>query len=595
MDEASKIDGTYQTIGFKNVLRDAGLPGTFFAVACHIAGQGYPISGTSQCLSLGDVPFSLLQEISNDGFLVGNHTFSHVPFSDLTDSVVVSEVREAQKVVNALGQTLGLNVLRCPGLDCGGNVTVLNTQPDLKILKGPINADVGGGFYTDNIQPVPGYPAGSSVGGDWWFYLNNLPPELAGYYYVRDIVNFGSKYGVIVLFHTRSDVMIGWDGNRQFPVKLIQYVLANLPPGFTFAPIDGIPGLLGNVQTTMPELISTEFGANDGQGRIVSGNLTSNAAEMDLCKARNGSVYCKLWKQVPARVSGVADSFPNVVQTQPAFELQPSSSWLDVDDPDWTAKFGSRFWLVDLNNDGKKDFVQPSQAGLLVGYSNGVNGFASPVTLLAATNLDYRGVRFADVNGDGLPDLIAWTPSAVLTYINNGQGGFGLPIVASQDFPAANGWNSDLYLSAMQVADVSYDGCPDLLMRGPTDVMVGLGDCQGHFLTATSWTKRFSDAQNFSLPSQNLTFSVAKVAGYTGLAAGLFTGGIVFQQANPSGLFGQYRYIMDNQNFSGDPGFHSEVYASDVTFVDLYNDGNTVPVQMRPNGLYASHIKIVNQ
>ena len=29
LDEASKIDGSYQTIGFKNVLRDLGLPAIF--------------------------------------------------------------------------------------------------------------------------------------------------------------------------------------------------------------------------------------------------------------------------------------------------------------------------------------------------------------------------------------------------------------------------------------------------------------------------------------------------------------------------------------------------------------------------------------
>jgi Polysaccharide deacetylase/FG-GAP-like repeat len=592
-EEPSQKDGTYQTILVKNVLRDAGLPAAFMAVACHIAGQGYPISGTSQCVSLGDVPVSVLQEIANDGFLVGNHTFSHIPFSNIqSPATVVSEVAKAQLVVDSLGQALGLKVVRCPGLDCGNNVTVLNGQSGLSGLRGPINADVGGGFYTDSIQPVPGFSAGSSVGGDWWFYLNKFDPELAGYYFVRDIIARGAQSGVIVLLHTRSDVMTGRDGSRGFPVKLIGYILANVPAGFSYAPLDGIPGLLGNVRTSAPELISTEFGTNDGQGRVEFASLTGSESEQDFCKARDSSVRCMLWKEDLGRRPVLPNSTQKENLPKQQHELARSTSWYDISDQNWATKYASKFWLADINNDGKADLIFPSQKGFMVGYSNGASGFSAPELLLAGS-FDFRGVRFADLNNDGFPDLVLWTPSAVLSYINNGHGGFNLPIVASLEFPSQAGWDNNLYLSTLRLADMNYDGCQDLLMRGPTDVFVAPGDCRGSFGPAQSWSKRFSDRQNFNLPGQNQTFSVAKINGYTGLGAGLFTGGVVFQQSSPGGKSGQYRYIMDNGSYSGDPAFHPEAYASDLLFVNLFNDGNTSPVLVTPNGLYASHIRNV--
>ena len=104
-------------------------------------------------------------------------------------------------------------------------------------------------------MPVPpGIEDTLGEGGDWWFYLNDLSAQFAGYYYVRDITNFGSQHGVIVLLHTRTEVMTGSDGSRGFfPVQLLQYIIDNVPAGFTFAPMDGIPGISwGTSRTQSP-------------------------------------------------------------------------------------------------------------------------------------------------------------------------------------------------------------------------------------------------------------------------------------------------------------------------------------------------------
>jgi len=574
--------GLYNTKLIVALLESYGFPDTFFMVGCHIAGQPLSLPGSSLCVPApGDVPLSIVQEIADAGFLIGNHTYSHLGLSQLAQGEMFADVRQNQAIIDSLNQKLGLKLFRCPGLDCE-NVEWLNLAPDLAKLRGPLTADVGAGFIPDDIMPVPdGIQDTNGEGGDWWFYQNNLPVPFAGYYYVRDITNFGSQHGVIVLLHTRTEDMTGADGSRSFfPLRLLQYIIDNVPAGFTFAPLDGIPGLLGNIQTTQPELISTEFGSNDGEGRIVTGHIAGGSRQ-DICKARAGSVRCMVWQSVVK--PGAA----------PSIALGSSTSWRDIGDPDWSAKYGSRFWLADVDGDGRDELITPSSSGLNVSHSDGARGFSTPAPLLAAGNLDFRAVRFADVNKDGLPDVVAWTGGTVYVYLNNGHG-FNAPIAASADFPVSAGFGQDLYLSTMQVADVNGDGCADLMFRGPTDVFVGLSDCQGRFLPAASWTRRFSDRQNFALASQNLTFSAATIAGKTGLAAGLFTGGIVFQESDASNSrFGQYRYIMDNRNFSGDPAFHPDAYSTDIVFSDLYGHGNTIPVMVRGNGIYISHIRVI--
>jgi len=581
MEEPTLFGGLYNTKLIVALLQNYGLPDTFFIVGCHIVGQPLSLPGSSMCLGLGDVPFSVVQEVADAGFLIANHTYSHLGLSQLQPKDMVSDVRSNQALIDSLNQQLGLKLFRCPGLDCA-NVTWLNTAADLAKLHGPVTADVGAGFVPDDIMPVPGgIQDNTGEGGDWWFYQNDLSAQFAGYYYVRDIVNFGSQHGVIVLLHTRTEDMTGSDGSRGFfPVQLLQYIIDHVPAGFTFAPLDGIPGLLGNIQTTEPKLISHEFGSDDGQGRIVAGHITGGQKQ-EVCKAREGSVRCMSWQ---------AGAKPGA---EPALVLGPSTSWRDIADADWRAKYGSAFWLVDVDGDGRDELITPSSAGLNVSHSDGIEGFSPPAPLLAAKNLDYRAVRFGDVDNNGLPDVVAWIGGVVYVYRNNGHG-FDAPIAASADFPVSSGYGEDPYLSTMQVADVNGDGCADLLFRGPADVFVALSDCGGRFLPAESWTKRFSDRQNFAMPSQNLTFSAARIAGKAGLAAGLFTGGIVFQESDAShNRFGQYRYIMDNRGFSGDPDFHGDAYASDVVFTDLFGSGNTIPVQVRPNGLYVSHIRVI--
>ena len=323
---------------------------------------------------------------------------------------------------------------------------------------------------------------------------------------------------------------------------------------------------------------------------MVAGRITGGLAE-DICKARASSVHCMSWQ---ADVTRKSASTPKTASAASSIELGPSTSWREIDDVDWSNQYGSRFWLVDLNGDGRADLVIPADTGLRVGYSNGLNGFSALTPLLAAGNLDYRSVRFADVNKDGLPDVIAWVQGVVYVYLNNGRG-FNAPVAASSDFPASV-FGGDLYAPSMQMLDANGDGCADLAMRGPTDVFVALSDCTGNFLPAQSWSRKFSDRQNFALASQNLTFAAVRIDGKVGLAAGLFTGGIVFQESDAAAKrFGQYRYIMSNRGYSGDPAYHPDVYASDVIFTDLYGDGNTVPVQVRANGLFVSHVRLLEQ
>ena len=166
-----------------------------------------------------------------------------------------------------------------------------------------------------------------------------------------------------------------------------------------------------------------------------------------------------LWHEVlPVRLGAVS----RVADQEPALQLEPSSSWRDIADPDWTTKYASKFWLVDLNGDGRDDLVIPGKTGLSVGYSNGTRGFSRLEPLIAATNLDYRALRFADVNKDGLPDLVAWIQGVGLRLHPTTGRGFNAPLAASQDFSIAAGFGGARYLSTMQTEAVNGDGCADV-------------------------------------------------------------------------------------------------------------------------------------
>ena len=187
-------------------------------------------------------------------------------------------------------------------------------------------------------------------------------------------------------------------------------------------------------------------------------------------------------------------------------------------------------------------------------------------------------------------DIVEWTQASVLVRLNNGNG-FDSPKIWSTDFPGADGWDRDQYLSTMKVVDINGDGLSDLVFRSGLDVKVSLSNGKS-FVASAGWTRRFNDQRaGWWHRVQNRTFSVAKIAGNVGLVGGLFTGGIVFQIADPvNQKFGLYRYI-DNQYYAGDPAWHPERFASQVLFADVTGSGSDSVILVKSDGVYVGLIK----
>jgi hypothetical protein len=565
-------NGTNQTLMVAAQEYSWGIPDTFFMVGCHFAGMVSADPRSSLCIGPGDRPMSLVQQLVDMGFVPMNHSFSHVVFTALQPTELISEVQTPQLMLNPFQKELGLHLLRCPGFQCfGREVGILNSQREFRNLKGPIFTDVGGWMYeADGVTPM---------GGDWDCFQKGYTPEACGALYVRDIEQYSAYNGVVVLLHVRTEIMTGKDGT-EFALKLLNYIYKNLGPGYTFAPLDAIPGLLGNIQARKPELVSAEFSTGDGDGPVIYGDLDGDG-RADACKARSNQVWCMVNSaDLQSGTSGV-------------FRMLPSTEWLDIDDPAWAGQYGKSFWLVDWNRDGKKDLVYPVAQGFMVALSDGVK--FNPPELWpvqfspAGWTPDVLGtVRFGDLNGDGKVDVIALTTRGIIGATNAGSS-FDPPVIRST-FLASGDFSAPQYANTLQFRDINGDGLDDICIRGSGETYVGLSDGTD-FVTGPGWSARFNDRQGWGDPAQYQTFSLARIDGTIGIAGGV-SSGIVFQKADPvKGRFGLYRYL-NNEDYSTDPAWKPERYASGLAFADFDGSGNESPALTRSDGLYVGLISV---
>jgi peptidoglycan/xylan/chitin deacetylase (PgdA/CDA1 family) len=575
-------NGTNQTMAVARSLSRQGLPGSFFIVGCHFynpAEPRLPDPRSGVCAGSGDRPLSLLDQLSDLGFVPWNHSFSHVVLSLMDAGQIVSDVRANQVLLDPYQKDLGLHLFRGPGLECLRRESdVMNADSCLARLKGPISADVGGAFILDD---------GTFAGGDWWFYGSNKSAEEAGRYYVRDIAARAPAHGVVVLLHTRTEVMNGADGSRQFPRNLLQYILGHLDSRFTFAPLDAIPGLIGRFRTGKPHRVSDEFGANDGDGPVQYADINGDG-RADACKARGAQVWCMVNETIRSAAPQPGEPSAKVNR------FMPSTSWFEAAGTDWTTMYNHKFWLVDWNKDGRSDLVVPVPDGFQILYSNGA-GFSRPehwtvqLTPGGWTSALLDTVRFGDINGDGYPDVIGLAPEGIIGANNNGSS-FDPPSIRTSVFSAARGWLSPQYASTLQFRDVDGDGRYDICIRGASDTYVGLSNGKT-FERVESWTRMFNDRQGWNSTAQYQTLSLVKIAGKIGLAGGV-SSGIVFQQANvENARFPLYRYI-NNEDYSTLSNWRPERYSSGLGFADFDGSGNESPALTRADGLDIALIKV---
>jgi peptidoglycan/xylan/chitin deacetylase (PgdA/CDA1 family) len=202
-----------------------GVPVVWFPVSCHFDTEPPPLlppPASVMCLGARDQNVSLLERLAARGFVVGNHTHSHVPASVFADpKVVPAAIRDSLFVEDScIAQRLfgrfqrdHWHLFRAPGLDWPvWAAPVLNASECLDRLDGPIDVDVGGRFVLDD---------GTVMGGDWDCPNRGLTPEACGDLYLRDIRSVTPVHGAIVLLH--NYVIPG-----EYSLRVIQRIIEHL-------------------------------------------------------------------------------------------------------------------------------------------------------------------------------------------------------------------------------------------------------------------------------------------------------------------------------------------------------------------------------
>jgi hypothetical protein len=134
--------------------------------------------------------------------------------------------------------------------------------------------------------------------------------------------------------------------------------------------------------------------------------------------------------------------------------------------------------IVDLNRDGKLDFVALVDGALRIWPGDGAGGLGPPAELIASAPGEI--VKFADLNADGYVDA-TFTDGWGVHIALGGAGGFGALVHTSAYTLCANDaqvwgyscWVRNPYM--FEVGDINHDGTLDIVTAGG-DVVPGNGD-----------------------------------------------------------------------------------------------------------------------
>ena len=182
-----------------------------------------------------DVDEVLISKLVNMGFVIGNHSYSHVGMSGLVSPDLLREYMLPQLMLDKV-QTDGWHLVRAPGLDFPASAAqVINGDSYLRKLRGPIGVDVGGGFKVGDKW----------MGGDFDCIPKGLSFSQCGDLYLRDIRTETQTHGAIVLLH--HYIVPG-----RYAMDLLKYILDNLDRDIQIVDIREHPAFHENPNRVSP-------------------------------------------------------------------------------------------------------------------------------------------------------------------------------------------------------------------------------------------------------------------------------------------------------------------------------------------------------
>jgi len=142
-------------------------------------------------------------------------------------------------------------------------------------------------------------------------------------------------------------------------------------------------------------------------------------------------------------------------------------------------------FVADLTGDGCADIVGFGLDAVWASLNNGDGSFQPPNLMLFGFSF-HTGWRIeahprfaADLSGDGCADLIGFGDAGVWTAMNNGDGSFQSMQFVVSDLGYDQGWRVDQH--PRFVADITGDGKADLIGFGIDGVWIALGNGDGTF------------------------------------------------------------------------------------------------------------------
>ena len=267
--------------------------------------------------------------------------------------------------------------------------------------------------------------------------------------------------------------------------------------------------------------------------------------------------------------------------------------WLTISDSTWFVQYSSKFWLADINGDGRADLIYPAQSSLWVAFNNGQGAFYPPVEYYCGAIPSLGYIRFGNVNADLLADMVVWTPdtAAPQLFINNGVRFVPPASSPAQATPTAA---LESEILTMQLMDLNGDGLDELILRGADQVQCALSTASGFAALTPCSTEggQFSNGQRWSNPDYASTFAAAHINGP--VIAGGLPGGLLFAPIANGAVSDRYRYLC-NTCFtnSADPAWQPSQRASQIVWADFDASGNDSPLLVRSDGLYLGLTRIV--
>jgi hypothetical protein len=163
----------------------------------------------------------------------------------------------------------------------------------------------------------------------------------------------------------------------------------------------------------------------------------------------------------------------------------------------WQINRHPRF-VADLTGDGRADILGCGDAGVYVSLNNGTGSFG-PVTL-AVNNfgtaqgwqVDKHPRFVADLTGKKRGDIIGFGDAGVYVSYNNGNGTFQPAKFVLNNFGVQQGWSVAKH--PRFVADITGDGCADIIGFGDNSVWVAFNNGSGGFGPATKLIDNFVGA-----------------------------------------------------------------------------------------------------